>query len=79
LQGPRTIECREIKLWGRDAEGAIISGPGRIQVISETDIRFRVGTARASEKLTAENWLTEPLRIRGGPIGGASARKALRR
>ncbi|MDP9421376.1 MAG: hypothetical protein M3Q19_00830 [Pseudomonadota bacterium] len=46
LQGPRTIECREIKLWGRDAEGAIISGPGRIQVISETDIRFWVyGTA----------------------------------
>jgi hypothetical protein len=46
LQGPRTIECREIKLWGRDAEGAIIIGPGRIQVISDTDIRFWVyGTA----------------------------------
>jgi hypothetical protein len=46
IEGPRTIECQEIKLWGRDFEGAVISGPGRIQVTKEMEIRFWVyGTA----------------------------------
>jgi len=37
---PRTIECFEMRLVGRDAEGDFFKGPGRIEIRSLTDMRF---------------------------------------
>lgn len=37
---PRTIECPEMALFGRDEEGAIFTGSGRIEIISDTKMRF---------------------------------------
>lgn len=42
LRAPRTIECREVRLIGRDFEGAIIAGPGRIQLMEDREIQFSV-------------------------------------
>ena len=39
-QLPRTIECREMRLLGRDSEPDVVIGPGRIEIRSETEIRF---------------------------------------
>lgn len=37
---PRTIECPEMTLFGRDEEGAIFTGSGRIEIVSDTKMRF---------------------------------------
>lgn len=34
------IECPTMDLWGRDHEGAIFTGPGRIEIDSAANIRF---------------------------------------
>lgn len=37
---PRTIECPQMTLFGRDEEGAIFKGSGRIEIVSTTKMRF---------------------------------------
>lgn len=37
---PQTIECREMRLFGRDHEPDVFTGPGRIEVKNATEIRF---------------------------------------
>lgn len=37
---PYTLECSDIQLVGLDSEGALISGPGRIEIDSTSGIRF---------------------------------------
>lgn len=37
---PRTIECAQMTLLGRDEEGAIFKGSGRIEIESNTKMRF---------------------------------------
>jgi hypothetical protein len=39
---PCTIECSDMRLVGRDHEGTMFSGPGRIEIKGDTDIRFYV-------------------------------------
>lgn len=39
-RSPSTIECSSMRLFGHDDEGAIFSGPGRIEIRGDTDIRF---------------------------------------
>ena len=55
----RTIDCRELRLLGYDSEDAVISGPGRIEIRSETEIRF---------------FCMGRLRIRNWPSGNISQR-----
>ena len=49
---PCTIECGEMHLLGRDHEGAIFSGPGRIEIDRDTQIRFYV-YGNAEDGITA--------------------------
>lgn len=44
---PRTIECPEMTLFGRDEEGAIFTGSGRIEIVSDTKMRFYMHAAPA--------------------------------
>ena len=37
---PQTIECPEVRLMGRDHEPDVFTGPGRIEIICATEIRF---------------------------------------
>jgi len=37
---PRTIECAQMTLFGRDEEGMIFTGSGRIEIVSNTKMRF---------------------------------------
>ena len=37
---PRTIECSSMRLVGYDDEGDIFAGPGRIEILNETEMRF---------------------------------------
>lgn len=41
----RTIECPEMTLFGRDEEGAIFAGSGRIEIMSDTKMRFYMHAA----------------------------------
>lgn len=40
LSFPRAIECVDMCLMGSDSEGDIFTGPGRIEIRSNTEIRF---------------------------------------
>lgn len=42
---PRTIECPQMTLFGRDEEGAIFKGSGRIEIVSTTKMRFYMHAA----------------------------------
>jgi hypothetical protein len=44
---PRTIECPEMTLFGRDEEGMIFTGSGRIEIVSDTKMRFYMHAAPA--------------------------------
>ena len=37
---PKTIECPSMQLIGRDHEGTFVTGPGKIVIESDSDIRF---------------------------------------
>jgi hypothetical protein len=49
---PCTIECSKMCLFGRDHEGAIFFGPGRIEIKTDTDIRFYL-YGSAEDEVTA--------------------------
>ncbi|MGZ8284057.1 MAG: hypothetical protein ACXW27_00270 [Allosphingosinicella sp.] len=44
---PRTIECPEMTLFGTDGEGAVFTGSGRIEIVSDTKMRFYMHAAPA--------------------------------
>ncbi|WP_447953900.1 hypothetical protein [Sphingopyxis chilensis] len=46
---PRTIEFPEMTLHGRDAEGTIFRGSGRIEIISDTSMRFYMHAEPAAD------------------------------
>jgi hypothetical protein len=56
--GPeRTIECREMRLTGRDYEGDVFTGPGRI-VIDDNGIRFYLYGTAADEPTAFRKYLS---------------------
>lgn len=44
---PRTIECPRMALFGREEEGAIFTGSGRIEIVSSTKMQFYMHAAPA--------------------------------
>lgn len=54
----RTIDCREMRLIGQDSEGTIISGPGRIEIRSATEIRFFLYGQAANPEQAFRKYLT---------------------
>ncbi|WP_422932623.1 hypothetical protein [Sphingobium cupriresistens] len=53
LAFPKTIECSQMELLGRDHEEPLFVGPGRIEIRSETDIRFFVYASASDPSLAA--------------------------
>lgn len=46
---PRTVECPEMTLFGKDEEGTIFKDSGRIEIVSDTKMRFYMHAAPTIE------------------------------